>query len=101
MTKVGPAGPSGWLHGLVLHVFAFKGGTGDATWAVFFIPAAILLVWVLLDWWLIKDTPEEAGFPAFDPADASTGHMDEKYTALDLLKRFSAARSCSCLPPWR
>ena len=87
MTKVGPAGPSGWLHGLVLHVFAFKGGTGDATWAVFFIPAAILLVWVLLDWWLIKDTPEEAGFPAFDPADASTGHMDEKYTALDLLKK--------------
>jgi hypothetical protein len=38
-----------------------------------FIPAAILIVWALLDWWLIKDTPEEASLPNFDTHDASSG----------------------------
>jgi uncharacterized membrane protein YeaQ/YmgE (transglycosylase-associated protein family) len=52
----------------------------DATWAVFFIPAAILIVWVLLDWWLIKDTPEEADFPHFDTHDASSGQMHIELT---------------------
>ena len=47
----------------------------DATWAVFYIPAAILIFWVLLDLWLIKDSPEEAGFPHFDTHDASSGQM--------------------------
>ena len=71
MTKAGPVGKVSWLHALILQVFALKTQPVDATWAVFFIPAFILLFWVLLDWWLIKDTPEEAGFPPFDTHDAS------------------------------
>jgi putative flippase GtrA len=59
----------------------------DATWAVFFIPAAILLIWVVLDFWLIKDTPEEAGFAHLDTHDASSGHMHEEYSTRDLLKK--------------
>ena len=58
-----------------------------ATWAVFFVPAVILLTWALLDLWLIKDTPEEAGFPYLETHDASSGHMDEEYSTLDLLKK--------------
>ena len=54
---------------------------------MFFIPAIILGFWVLLDWWLIKDTPEEADFPSFDTADASSGHMDEELTRWDLLRK--------------
>jgi len=85
MTKVSPGGEMGWLHRLVQWVFGMKTGAVDATWAVFFIPAAILLFWVLLDWWLIKDTPEEAGFASFDTHDASSGQVNVDFTATQLL----------------
>ena len=53
----------------------------DAKWAVFFIPAAHPArsgrCWT---WWLIKDTPEEADFPHFDPHDASSGKMHIELT---------------------
>lgn len=58
----------------------------DATWLVFFIPAAILLVWTLLDVWLIKDTPSQANFEDFDTHDASSGEMHVKYTMVETLK---------------
>jgi MFS transporter, OPA family, glycerol-3-phosphate transporter len=82
------AGASGLLHTL----FAAGSPTLDATWAVFYIPAAILLIWVLLDWWLIKDTPEEANFPHFDTHDASSGRMHIEFSTLDLLKRVFTSR---------
>ena len=47
-------------------IFTPAGSTVNATWAVFFVPATILIFWLLLDWWLIKDVPEEAGFPHLD-----------------------------------
>src|SRR5208283_650125 len=49
MTKVAIGPNATWLHRLILRVFALKGGGVDATWAVFFIPAAILLVWLAID----------------------------------------------------
>src|SRR5512136_655169 len=70
MAKANPKGELGWLHSLIQKVFAMNTRPVDATWAVFFIPAAILFFWALLDWWLIKDTPEEADFAHFDPHDA-------------------------------
>ena len=84
MTKAHPSSPnefSSWVRRL----FA-EGETIDATWAVFFIPAAILLGWALIDLFVIKDTPEEAGFPELETHDASYGRMHEKYSAGDLLK---------------
>jgi OPA family glycerol-3-phosphate transporter-like MFS transporter len=78
--------------GLLHTIFAPAGATLDATWAVFYIPAAILIVWVFLDWWLIKDTPEEADFPHFDTHDASSGQMHIELTVLDLLKKVFASR---------
>ncbi len=90
MTKANSTG--GWFHDLLQKVFACQTQVVDATWAVFFIPAAILLVWVLLDWWLIKDTPEGAGFPYFDTHDASSGQMHVELSTLDLLKKVFASR---------
>ena len=87
LTKANPTGEVTWLHGAVQSVFAIPGSTTDATWAVFFIPAAILLGWVVLDAWLIKETPEDAGFPYLDTHDASSGHMHETYSTMDLLKK--------------
>ncbi len=91
MAKVRPTGQVGWLHRLIQRAFVPEAAPIDATWAVFFIPAAILLVWALLDWWLIKDTPEEADFPFFDPHDASSGHMHVELTTVDLLKKVFAS----------
>ena len=78
--------------GLLHTIFAPAGPPLDATWSVFYIPAAILLFWVLLDWWLIKDSPEEAGFPHFDTHDASSGQMHIELTVLDLLKKVFTSR---------
>ncbi|MFI5336668.1 MAG: MFS transporter [Opitutales bacterium] len=85
MTKFGSHG--GWLHTLILRVFALDQGSYDATWALFFIPAAILIGWALLDAWLIKNTPEEADFPAFDTHDASSGVMNVELSTKELLAK--------------
>jgi OPA family glycerol-3-phosphate transporter-like MFS transporter len=94
LTKANTSG--GWFHNLLQKIFAtdvlVNGKAVDATWAVFFIPSAIILGWVLLDWWLIKDTPEEANFPPFDTADASSGQMHVELSTLDLLKKVFASK---------
>lgn len=92
MTKASPAGPLSWPHRLIQRIFATEAKPVDATWAVFFIPAMILVFWTLLDWWLIKDTPEEAGFPPFDTHDASSGQMHIELSARDLLRKVFASR---------
>jgi len=92
MTKANPAGDLGWLHRWLQKLFALDGKSVDATWAVFFVPAAIMIFWALLDWWLIKDTPEEAGFPPFDTCDASSGQMHVELTTMDLLKKVFTSR---------
>jgi OPA family glycerol-3-phosphate transporter-like MFS transporter len=91
MAAANPTGEIGWLHALIQRVFVPDTSPVNATWAVFFIPAAILIVWALLDWWLIKDTPEGAGFPHLDPADASSGQMHVELTTMDLLKKVFAS----------
>jgi OPA family glycerol-3-phosphate transporter-like MFS transporter len=82
------ANASGILHDL----FVPAALPVDATWAIFYIPAAILIFWVVLDIWLIKDTPEEAGFPYFDTHDASSGLMHVEFSVLELLKKVFASR---------
>ncbi|HUB86810.1 MAG TPA: MFS transporter [Verrucomicrobiae bacterium] len=77
---------------LLKKIFVPAGSTVDATWAVFFIPAAILIFWLLVDFLLIKDTPEECHFPPYDTADASSGLMHVEFSVLDLLKKIFASR---------
>lgn len=87
MTKATPSGNSPWLQRLIQRVFAPHDHSADATWAVFYIPAAIMIAWAILDWLLIRDTPEEAGFQPLETCDASSGEMDVEFSALGLLKR--------------
>ncbi len=87
MIKVNSTGDKTWLSSVLKSIFALKTNSADAVWAVFFVPAAIMIFWALVDWLLIKDTPEEAKFPPFDPYDASSDEMDKKFTAVDLLKK--------------
>ena len=78
--------------GLLHKIFASAGPPLDATWSIFYIPAAILIFWALFDWWLIKDSPEEAGFPHFDTCDASSGQMHVEFSVMDLLKKVFASK---------
>ncbi|MDI1336266.1 MAG: MFS transporter [Lacunisphaera sp.] len=87
MTKVSAQAIPNGLSRLLRDWFVPAGSTIDATWAVFFIPAIILAIWAILDFWLIKETPEMAGFPYLDTHDASSGHMHEEYSTMDLLKK--------------
>ena len=87
MTMVKAPQVSNGLSQLLRDMFVHEGMTRDATWAVFFIPAIILAGWAVLDFWLIKETPELAGFPYLDTHDASSGHMHEEYSTMDLLKK--------------
>ncbi len=68
-------------------LFAVDTNSVDAIWLVFFIPSALLVFWAMLDMWLIKDTPGEAGFEDFDTHDASSGEMDQNFTIGQLLHR--------------
>ena len=68
-------------------LFAIETGGKDPTWLVFFIPAFILLVWALIDLFLIKDTPGEANFDNFDVHDASSGEDDKPIEAMVVLKK--------------
>ena len=86
-TLVAAPGTPNWLTGAMRALFVPGGSTVDATWAVFFVPAIILFGWAILDWFLIKETPEDAGFPYLETHDGSFGHMHETYSTLDLLKK--------------
>jgi OPA family glycerol-3-phosphate transporter-like MFS transporter len=65
--------------------FAIDTGTTNATWLVFFIPAFILICWALIDFVLLKDTPQEANFDNFDPADASSSDDDNVQITIGFL----------------
>lgn len=78
--------------GLLHDVFVSTTNPRDATWSVFYIPAIILLFWLVLDWWLIKDVPEQAGFPHLDTCDASSGQMHVEFSVMDLLKKIFLSR---------
>lgn len=69
------------------YVFATDTGTTDAVWLVFFIPSFILILWAMIDTWLIRDTPGETGFEDFDTHDASSGEMERNFTMMELLHR--------------
>jgi OPA family glycerol-3-phosphate transporter-like MFS transporter len=92
MVKINPGNNIGWFHRWIQDIFASKTESVDALWAVFYVPAAALMFWALIDWWLIKDSPEEAGFPPFDTDDASSGVMHIELSTMDLYKKVFASR---------
>ncbi len=63
-----------------------EGFPGRTEW-VFFIPAAILAAFFVLDWFLIRDTPQDAGFAEVETGDASSGDTGPRLPVLEVLKR--------------
>ncbi len=58
-------------------VLGIDGAHMDATWFVFFIPAAILLVMFVIELIVLRDKPGQAGYEDFDTGDASSGESDD------------------------
>ncbi|WP_437794480.1 MFS transporter [Sorangium sp. So ce693] len=59
---------------------------------VFHVPALLLLVFLALDVFLIRDTPGQAGFRDFDTADASSGDTGERLGAIEVARRMFSQR---------
>ena len=74
-----------WLERFIVSIFGAN--NPGATAMVFFIPACILICWTVIDYVLIRDTPQSAGLQEFDTADASSGEMDVEHTLPQLLKK--------------
>jgi OPA family glycerol-3-phosphate transporter-like MFS transporter len=61
----------------------------SAPW-VFYAPAVVLGVFVLLDFALVRETPGHAGHDDFDLGDASSGDDDRRMPVLDVVKKMLA-----------
>lgn len=55
------------------------------TW-VFFMPAALLAAFWVIDVFVVRDSPEAAGLKGFDTADASSGDEGPRKSALEIFK---------------
>jgi len=63
-----------------------------AYWLVFFIPAAILLVWIIIDIFVLRDLPSQAGFEDFDTGDASSGEEEKALSLKELIVKIFTNR---------
>jgi OPA family glycerol-3-phosphate transporter-like MFS transporter len=71
---------------IILRLTASDSGQTQIWWA-FFVPAAVLLCWVVVDAFLLKDTPGEAGYDDFHTGDAGADESDsKKLSTLELYK---------------
>lgn len=69
------------------HVLGIEGSTVDQTWWVFFVPATILAAFFILNIFVLRDRPSQAGFRDFDTGDASSGEEDKPFRLGEILKR--------------
>jgi OPA family glycerol-3-phosphate transporter-like MFS transporter len=82
------AGVPNTLGKVLGYIFAVPGSNVAPLWAVFFVPAILLVGWILIDIPLIRNKPEDAGFPPLDTADASSDENDKHFEVGHLLKKF-------------
>ncbi len=68
-------------------ILGVAGSPIDQTWWVFFVPAAILVIFAILDLFIIKDNPSGAGYEDFYTADASAGEDDKPFRLWEILKK--------------
>ncbi len=71
--KLNVTGPTSEFRHFMQSIFALEGAQIPAVWLIFFIPAGFLIIWALIDLLLIKDAPNDAGFPKLETHDASHG----------------------------
>ncbi|MCB9072108.1 MAG: MFS transporter [Bdellovibrionaceae bacterium] len=86
LTRANMAEPNA-VERFIRSVFALDSLNRDGTWYIFFVPAFIMIVWALIDMFMLKDTPAQANFEDFDTHDASSEEMHIDFSMKDLLKK--------------
>lgn len=61
------------LHDALDSIFGISQNPVSAYWLIFYVPAILLLIWATINFFLVKDSPEEAGLGDFHTYDASHG----------------------------
>ena len=86
-------GVFGAIFGILISLgiyFAFDWGKmiveGLGVAEVFFIPTGLLLLFWVIDYFVVRNTPGDAGFEDFDTADASSGDEGPQKSAFDVFK---------------
>lgn len=75
---------NGWLLDVAAKVWEGR----PSPWIVFVAPGALLGVFAVIEFFLLRDRPSEAGFADFDTGDASSGDTSETpIPVLELFKR--------------
>lgn len=77
----------GFFESLLRGILGSGSSPIDQTWYVFFIPAFLLLIFFLIEIFLLKDTPSQAGFSDIETADASAGQMEESLGTWQLVRK--------------
>lgn len=65
---------------------SISSATPPIAW-VFFVPAAILLGFAALDWFLVFDSPSDTGHPDIETGDASSGDTGPRLPVFEVAKR--------------
>ncbi len=69
-----------------------EGATVNGSWWIFYIPTIVLLIFFIIDYFIVRDTPAQAGLPNIETADASSGEDDKPIPTMELLKRILTNR---------
>ncbi len=78
----------GWVQQGLRALLAIDSGSGiDQTWWVFFLPAIILGIFTLLDIFVLRDKPSEAGFADFNTGDATSAEADRHFSTREIIRK--------------
>lgn len=80
------SGELNWLQEVLRHLTRVKGNMNE-TWWVFLIPAIILYVFFIIEFFILRDSPAGAGYKDFDTADASSGEEHLTFSAFQIIKK--------------
>lgn len=76
-----------WIQQAIRAVTGAGSSPVDATWWVFFAPTVMLWGMFLIEYFLLRDRPGQAGHTDFDTGDASSGDTDETFRLGEVLKK--------------
>jgi OPA family glycerol-3-phosphate transporter-like MFS transporter len=86
-SRLNPSTELGLFQGILHRWITSPGQEQDKIWWVFGIPALLLLVFFIVESFLLCNKPSEAGLEDFDTSDASSGEGAETFRLLEVLKK--------------
>ncbi|MCB2200065.1 MFS transporter [bacterium] len=76
-----------WIQTILRSLTGSSTTAVDATWWVFFIPTILLWSMFIVEFFLLRDRPGQAGHEDFNTGDASSGDTDETFHLGSILKK--------------